>query len=239
MNGPIALDVYETIAERYSKNVERSPWNAYYERPAMLSLVGDLRGKSVLELGCGNGFYLEAAFAGGAVRVAGVDCSPAMAAIAQERTGGRAEVVVAAVEDGLPMFADGSFDVVLCPLILHYVKDWGPALREARRLLSPGGSVTLSVGHPLMDYEASVTKRYAETELLKETWSTYGVTMPVYRRSLQAMFDSFADAGFVVDRLVEPLPVPELEAIDPGVFKILQNFPNFICFRLQVRGGDI
>lgn len=237
MKSPIALDVYETIAERYSKNVERSPWNAYYERPAMLTLASEMSGKSVLELGCGNGFYLEAALAAGATRVVGVDCSPAMAAIARERTRGRAEVVVAAVEDGLPMFQAQTFDVVLCPLILHYIEDWRSVLREARRVLSPGGSVTLSVGHPLTDYEASVTKRYADTELLRETWSTYGVTMPVYRRSLQAMFDAFADAGFVVDRLVEPLPVPELEAIDPDVFNNLQKFPNFICFRLVARSS--
>lgn len=235
MTTPIALEVYESIAERYAENVERSPWNAYYERPATLALVGDMKGKRVLELGSGSGFYLEAALSAGAARVVGVDCSPAMAAIARARTGGRAELLVASVEERLPDLADSSFDRALCPLVLHYVKDWRPTLLELGRLLASNGSVTLSVGHPFADYESSVSKQYFETELLHERWSSYGVTMPVYRRPLHAMLDAFADAGFIVDKLVEPLPDPALEAIDPTIFEGLRRSPNFICFRLVRR----
>jgi len=53
------LEAYETLAERYAVLVDTKPENAYYERPATLSLLRDMRGKRVLDAGCGPGSYAE------------------------------------------------------------------------------------------------------------------------------------------------------------------------------------
>ena len=53
---PIALDAYETLAEAYAAVVDTKPHNAYYERPATLSLLPEVRGKRVLDAGCGPAF---------------------------------------------------------------------------------------------------------------------------------------------------------------------------------------
>ncbi|RMD75113.1 MAG: hypothetical protein D6823_10585 [Chloroflexi bacterium] len=52
---PIAQQAYDLLAERYAEQVLTKPHNAYYERPAMLSLLPDVRGKRVLDTGCGPG----------------------------------------------------------------------------------------------------------------------------------------------------------------------------------------
>lgn len=56
---PIALDAYEALAERYAALVDSKAENAYCERPATLSLLPDVKGKRVLDAGCGPGSYSE------------------------------------------------------------------------------------------------------------------------------------------------------------------------------------
>jgi 2-polyprenyl-3-methyl-5-hydroxy-6-metoxy-1,4-benzoquinol methylase len=56
---PVALDAYDALAESYAALVDTKPHNAYYERPATLSLLPDVRGKRVLDAGCGPGVYSE------------------------------------------------------------------------------------------------------------------------------------------------------------------------------------
>src|SRR6516225_6970499 len=50
---------YSGFADRYSAAVPTKPHNALYERPAMLSLLPDVRGRRVLDAGCGPGLYAE------------------------------------------------------------------------------------------------------------------------------------------------------------------------------------
>ncbi|HET91353.1 MAG TPA: class I SAM-dependent methyltransferase, partial [Chloroflexi bacterium] len=56
---PIAQEAYNSMAEAYAARVDTKPHNAYYERPATLSLLPDIRGKRVLDAGCGPGVYAE------------------------------------------------------------------------------------------------------------------------------------------------------------------------------------
>lgn len=87
-------------------------------------------GERILEVGCGNGAYLERIE--GAV---GLDASFGMVATARGRTGAR---VLQGDVTALP-FADGAWDVVLAPHMLYHVDDRAAAARELRRVTRPGG----------------------------------------------------------------------------------------------------
>ena len=50
---------YDEVAEKYAEDTDINAFNASYERPAMLSLLPDVKGMSVLDAGCGSGFYTE------------------------------------------------------------------------------------------------------------------------------------------------------------------------------------
>lgn len=66
---------YDRMGEAYAAQTEHSPWNALYDRPAILALAGDVRGQLVLDVGCAAG-ALSAALVESGARVVGIDASP-------------------------------------------------------------------------------------------------------------------------------------------------------------------
>src|SRR3954454_18991621 len=144
---------YDSFAEAYTAETENSLVNAYYERPAMLTLAGDVVGRRILDAGCGSGPLSAALRDRGAV-VTGIDASAGMLALARRRLGDDVALHVVDLSDRLP-FADGAFDDVVASLVLHYLEDWGPTLAELRRVLGPGGRLIASVDHPVVAYTIS------------------------------------------------------------------------------------
>ena len=102
---PVAREAYEKLADFYSTRTPTKPHSAYYERPATLSLLGDVAGKRVLDAGCGPGVYAEELVARGA-EVVGFDASGRMVELAKERLRGRAEISCANLEEPLDWLED-------------------------------------------------------------------------------------------------------------------------------------
>lgn len=227
---PIALDAYEDLAEAYAAAIDTKPHNAFYERPATLSLLPEVKGKRILDAGCGPGVYSEWLLNRGAEVVA-VDASPRMVALAKERTGGRANVRIANLNAPLGFLDDASFDVVLSPLVLEYVRDWRAVFAEFHRVLATGGHLVVSVTHPFFDFTYFESESYFETERVGAEWRGFGrrVHMPSYRRSLGETLNPFGDAGFFIRRILEPKPTVEFKAADPKHFEELMKQPCFLC----------
>src|SRR5215469_8680005 len=113
---------YDSFAETYSAENESSLANAYYERPAVLALAGDVAGRRILDAGCGSG-PLSAALRERGPVVTGIDASAGMLALARRRLGEDVALHVVDLSDRLP-FADATFDDVVASLVLHYLEDW-------------------------------------------------------------------------------------------------------------------
>jgi SAM-dependent methyltransferase len=94
-------DHYDSFAESYSTDNESSLFNAYYARPAMIKLAGDVNGHRILDAGCGSGPLSAALLAKGAI-ITGFDGSPAMIKLARQRLGENAELHVADLSQPLP-----------------------------------------------------------------------------------------------------------------------------------------
>lgn len=221
---------YDDFAEEYEDHAATAPWNALYDRPATLELVGDVAGRRVLDAACGPGFYLEALLAADA-DVAGCDASARMVGLARQRVGDGVDLRVHALEEPFAWIADGSLDLVLCALAYHYVNDRPAFLREVRRMLRPDGAFVISTHHPTMDWVRQGGSYFAE-EAVTETWST-GWTVTAWRLPLTRLTAEIADAGFVIERLVEPLPAPEMATTHPDVYERLTTQPGFLLLRLR------
>lgn len=222
-------DHYDSFAESYSTDNESSLFNAYYERPAMIDLAGDVNGHRVLDAGCGSG-PLSAALLGKGAVVTGFDSSPAMVGLARQRLGENADLHVADLSRPLP-FADSAFDDVVVSLVLHYLRDWTAPLDELRRVLKPGGRLILSVNHPIMYKLTDLSGDYfAITEYSDEHTFADGTSMVLtyWHRPLHAMTDAFTKAGFRLSVISEPPAAPDTprELFPPH----LGDRTAFLCF---------
>ncbi len=220
---------YEAIAEAYAATVDTKVWNAEYDRPAVLSLLPPLNGVSLLDLGCGSGWYAEYCADQGA-EVTAVDSTPKMVELARRRLGGRGRVVQADI--GRPLeFASGSFDIVIAPLVLHYLPVLEPAFAEIHRVLKDDGLLVFSTHHPFADYRLFAPESYFSTELVEDTWDVG--TVRFYRRPLGAITEALAHTGFVIERFVEPLPTEEFLRRDPANYRRLMDYPGFLAVRAR------
>jgi SAM-dependent methyltransferase len=219
---------YDGHSEAYAAHAETSVTNAFYDRPAIVELAGDVEGKRVLDAGCAAG-HLSALLAGRGADVLGVDASAGMVALARRKFGDVARFEVADLTRPLPV-GPGSIDVVTASLVLHYIEDWGPVLAEFRRVLTSGGVLVFSVHHPGEDWRWFGRENYFEVELLEDEFPP-GHRVRFYRRPLSRTFQAVRDAGFAVDRLVEPMPVPEAAEADPEWTAKLRTKPRFLYFR--------
>jgi SAM-dependent methyltransferase len=237
MEGPIARAAYDRLAEAYAARVETKAHNAFYERPAMLALLPAVAGKRVLDAGCGPGAYAARLVELGA-EVVGLDASPKMIELAERRLQGRARFIEADLGQPLDFLESGSFDVVLSALALDYVRDWQATFKEFFRVLSESGHLVFSAGHPFDEfYDHHPAGNYFDTERvdMEFNWPAFGVRvrLPYYRRPLSAMMEPLFAAGFTLERLVEPRPLPEFAAEDPADYAKLMRQPGFICFRAR------
>jgi len=230
---PVAQDAYNDLAESYAALVDTKPHNAYYERPATLSLLPDVNNKRVLDVGCGPGVYAEWLVAHGA-QVVAFDANPKMVRLARQRLGGKAQVVEANLESPLDFLEAASFDVVVCPLVMDYVKDWESAFREFQRVLRAAGCLIFSMEHPYGKfYDHRETCNYFAVELVEYIWRGFGkpVGVPSYRRPLSEVINPLLRAGFILDHILEPLPTEEFKAQDPKDYEELIRSPGFMCVR--------
>jgi ubiquinone/menaquinone biosynthesis C-methylase UbiE len=132
------MEIYDAVAKDYSGvfddiKLRRCEW------PWLEKTIRKLQPRSLLDLGCGNG-YLAQALLPLALRVYAADPCAEMAALAQQRLGNRAAVVRAAAES-LP-FEDNFFDVIVSFLSFRYMS-WDAALGEISRTLKDGGALIL------------------------------------------------------------------------------------------------
>ncbi len=225
---------YDAMAADYAADNAESAYNAFYERPATIALLGDVRGLRVLEIGCGSGRLSEWLLDHGAV-VTALDVSRAMADLARARLGDRATVLVADLSEPLSFAGTGEFDLVVGSLVMHYVRDWESVLKELRRVLRPQGTVVFSTHHPTLDWQLSSPDDYFAIKQVTDTWEkgTGQFEVTFWRRPLTAMCEAIASGGFVIERLVEPAPLPALAQHDADAYKEISTKPRFLFFRLH------
>ena len=116
------------------------------EESVVLELVGDVRGKQVLDLGCGTGRYCALLAERGA-RVVGIDASPGMLKQSVPKNALAPFGVTQGALDHLCL-PDRAFDLVLCSLALNHVEHLAPVFQEATRVLKKGGAIVISDFHP-------------------------------------------------------------------------------------------
>ncbi len=111
---------------------------------AVLAALGDRPIRNLLDLGTGTGRMLRL-LAGRAARAVGLDASHAMLSVARANLekAGLMRVELRQGDIHAPPVEQGGFDLVVIHQVLHYLDDPARALREAARLVAPGGRLLI------------------------------------------------------------------------------------------------
>jgi SAM-dependent methyltransferase len=208
--------------------------DAYWEySPAFIELL-PAPGSATLEVGCGEGRVARDLAARGH-RVSGIDASPTLLAAAQEL---QPQTTFQLADAASLPFADATFDLVIAYNSLMDVQDMPGAVREAARVMSPGGRFCASIVHPLAD-AGRFRGEESDAEFVLR-WSYFGprrvedeferagmrITFHGWAYSLEEYSRAFEDAGLVIEAIREP---PHSEDARWG------RMPLFLFFRLVKR----
>ena len=214
--------------------------NGLLDKP-MLDACGDVRGLKVLDCGCGEGRFCRILASRGAAYVLGLDLCEPMIRAAIERKSSHDEYRVADVQD-LTCLGDRTFDLAVSYLNQCDLPDFHANNREVFRVLRAGGRFVVANLHPMRSagggwhkspdgakQHVILDRYFAEGE---RRWTMMGVEFTNFHRTLSSYLDGFLDAGFAIERIVEPTVTADQVRDYPELDDELR-VPNFIIFALR------
>jgi SAM-dependent methyltransferase len=196
-----------------------------------------------LELGCGEGRVVRELAARGYATI-GLELSPTLARSARDADPGGRYVQADAAR--LP-FADATFDLVVSFNALMDVERMPEAVTEAARVLRGGGSMCVSVTHPVADAGRFASDEpdapfviegsYLGTRDFEERVERDGLEMTFsgWAYPMEAYFAAFEEAGLLVESLREPAAPEDHRRGDEGRGRRWRRIPNFLHLRAVKR----
>ena len=221
---------YNIIADSYAELIPTKAHNAYYERPATLSLLPYVENMKILDAGCGTGVYTKILLEKGAI-VTGMDANEKMLNHAKELINDKAEFILGNLEEPLIALSDNAFDGILSALTITYIKDLKSTFNEFSRILKKNGWFLFSTEHPFFQYRLHNLEDYYDIKQLEYEWIGFGetVVMKSYYHNLHTITDALNDNGFYIEKILEPQPVGKFRETTNS-YEEFMKFPLFICF---------
>ena len=227
--------MYSKYAKQYDLVVQDNIYNAHFERPSLQALLNDVKNCNILDLGCGTGIYTEYLLSQGAKAVTCIDYSEEMIDLVISKFGNKIKSYAHDLSFGLPNEKNNSVDVIICPLVIHYLEDLSFIFKEAHRVLKSNGYMVFSTHHPFADFEYSLSGNYFDRELVSQEWNTVGqpVQVKFYRRSLSEISDAITSSGLYIVKISEGHVSEEARKISEETYRYLKKNPKFIFIKCQ------
>ena len=187
--------------------------------PALDTLLPDMTEKTVLDLGCGDGKHCVDFLDRGAKSVVGIDMSEKMLQIARTENASDAirylNMNMTDIEE-----LEETFDFIYSNMAFHYVEDFPSFAKTLFDVLNFGGFLLFAQEHPVItatiDGKGHFNKSFSGKKL-SYTFSDYGLPgervtrwfvdgVIKYHRRISEILNALTDAGFVIERVEEPLP---------------------------------
>jgi SAM-dependent methyltransferase len=187
------------------------------EWPALREIVGTVKGSSVLDLGCGYGWFCRWTRENGADRVHGIDISQQMLEKAQRDWPADEQIKYEGADLDEVYLPSSQFDLVYSSLAFHYIRDIKCLFKKIFETLVPGGRLVFSIEHPLFtaplnpNFDArtgnwTLNSYQHEGERVRD-WLGTGVKKQ--HRTLTSYFEAFLEPGFRLEAFQEWKPTEE------------------------------
>lgn len=208
------------------KKLRESPnnCNILEEKPAFFALLPDLKGKSVLDLGCGFGENCGEFRKMGASNVTGLDLSEKMLEVAASE---HPEIDFIRGDMSDLSCIGKQYDIVVSSLAVHYLENFESFAKQVYLILKQGGWFVFSQEHPIntaglygsfnRDESGHIISfnldNYMESGKRSQTWFVDNVIK--YHRTFSEIINALCSAGFVISEVVEPVPDEKASMNDP------------------------
>ncbi len=243
------------VAEWYDKHLEKGT-DTYHDKvvhPNLLRMLGDIKGKQILDLGCGQGIFSRL-LADASANVVGVDLGKELIAIAEKKNAEYSFKIhyFHGASDDLYMVKDETKDIVVCVLALQNIEKLQGTVTEVVRTLKKGGKFFVVLNHPSFrnprhthwGYDEHEKVQYRRVnEYLSESKIKIDMTPGAikdkkftvsFHRPLQVYVKAFGKHGLAVTRLEEweshraSQNGPRKDAED----KARKEIPLFLCLEM-------
>ena len=234
---------FESYRSRRNNEVN---FNDCIETPILFSMLPDLHGKTVLDIGCGMGQHAKQYSEMGAESVLGIDISGKMLEYAEEHN--KADNITyqqMAMEDIEAI--DRQFDLITSSLVFHYVEDFSGLMVKIRNLMKADAEFVFSMSHPIVTAWDGAYDRYTRTEtgerlyanlrnycvegFRKVDWVVNGVER--YHRTISSLINALTGAGLMIEECREAHISDEMRKQYPDLFGGTIHRPEFIFFRCR------
>lgn len=219
-------------------------FNDCVETPILLSMLPNLRGKTVLDIGCGMGQHARHYADMGAASVLGIDISEKMLAYARAHNSADNIAYRRMAMEELDAI-EGQFDLVTSSLAFDYVEDFEGLMRVIYGRMKADAKCVFSMSHPIVTAWDGAYDRYTRTEtgerlyanlrnycvegLRKVDWIVDGYEC--YHRTVSTLINGLIRAGLVIEECQEAHISEEMRRQYPALFGGTVHRPEFIFFR--------
>lgn len=243
---------YRDFVKKYIDFQSKDPRHKYLDKPVMHKEIPDLKGKSVLAIGCGSGGELNYLKKTGAKRIVGIDSSSYMVEASKFNAPGTEIYKMSAERLD---FKDESFDFVYSDLAVHYVRDIEKVFSEVYRVLKKGGIFLFSTTHPIEDTLTRVMLNgqrelkilgyikknkkvykvygdYLKPKKIKNKWWEGG-EVTFYYTPLSTIINKAIHSGFSIQQMLEPRPLSIMRRRRPDLYKRMTKIPFLLILELK------
>ena len=205
----------------------------------MLNSLGDVSGKSAIDIGCGEGRFSRILSELGAT-VTGIDLTEPF--IERARSLSTGETYLLGNAETLQDIDNDTYDIAVSYIVLVDLQDYRSAINAAFRVLRPGGRFVVCNIHPMRSCVEGGWIKQGDAKLFypvdnytdegPREFNWFGRKFVNMHFTLSSYIGTFLDAGFILRALHEPIPSAEELAANP-TFDDEYRIPNFIIYVLE------
>jgi len=220
------------------------PLHQYMIDPEISKMLGNAAGKTILDAGCGNGYWVRR-LARPAEKVIGIDSSFELINAAKSaQNPSNAEYYAADLLKDIDL-PDSYFDIILSSMVFHYLSNIENAVAEFKRMLKSNGRVILTIQHPIYQYYFRAQAKaggdsgpfsklvgYFNRKTVEQTIMSGKATIEICNRPLADYIRPFLRQDFALTDFAEPEYTDELLSKVPR-YRDVAEMPRVAVFAFQ------
>lgn len=239
---------YDLLAQHYfdrRKNKARFDYNRDIEVPALIKLIGNVKNKVLLDVGCGFGDHAKILSKQKFRKLIGFDISKEMVGLANQQKIPNTIFYVGDMSKKLK-HKDSFFDIVYSSLAIHYIKDINGLFNEVNRVLKKNGVFCFSTGHPIFNMlnqtdkcpirfnnkKRAVFGNYFDESKKKNDLGSLG-KVKLYSFTYETLIMAGLNNGFELIDYKDARPTRISKTYDLEKYRLTTMLPTFILFKFR------